>query len=293
MDVQVSFTFAMGFVFDSYRRSSFWCGRVRLGIGMLMFVASRSLFFCSHLTHCFNHSIEVKIKLTRYKHWFQYPGYYRYPHDTLVIAQFRNPYDWLKAMQHVPHHSPNHLKYRSDSRWKEFLMAPWTMERVGTDRWDNWTEPCQEHFQYKDLVSCMVEPLPRSHYGHTLHYSEHQPFYEMRYDGSGKPYKNIMELRSDKIRNFLTIKDYQGIADVWAVQYEYLLTKGTAQLVSQIEEWTGVKANCTPMPPQQRTSRPVEKDMANYIRAHLNWTVEGWIGYGPHETKEEEKKSKK
>lgn len=235
-----------------------------------------------HLSQCFNHSIEVKTKLTRYKHWFQYPGYYRYPHDTLVIAQFRNPYDWLKAMQHVPHHAPAHLPFRHDEHWKEFLSTPWTMERIGTDRFNNLTEPCQEHFDYRDIISCAVEPLPKSAYPKRLFYSEHQPFYEMRNDGSGEPYDNIMQLRTDKIRNFLSVKQYEGIADVWVVQYEYLLTKGTAGLIQQVAEWTGVEPRCDPMPPQQRRNRPVEKAMAEYIRDHLNWTVEAWIGYGPH-----------
>jgi hypothetical protein len=235
-----------------------------------------------HLSQCFNHSIDVKIKLTRYKHWFQYPDFARYPHDTLVVAQFRNPYDWLKAMQKVPHHSPNHLAYRPDDRWKEFLSMPWTMERIGIDRFpENLTEPCQEHFEWKDIVSCPVVPVPKSEYKR-LEYSNHQPFYEMRNDGSGLPYNNILELRTDKIRNFLTVKEYEGIADLWIVQYEYLLTMGTKGMIDQIAEWTGITPNCTAYPPQQRTSRPIEREMAEYIKEHLNWTVESWIGYGPH-----------
>ena len=184
-------------------------------------------------------------------------------------------------MQHVPHHAPNHIQYRADQYWKEFLSSPWTMERVGTDRWNNLTEPCQEHFAYKDIISCPVEPLPKKHYG-KIHYSEHQPFYEMKNDGSGEPYENIMEMRSDKIRNFLSVKQYEGIADVWIVQYEYLLTKGTQELIQQVADWTGIQPRCQPMPPQQRRNRPVERAMAEYIRDHLNWTVESWIGYGPH-----------
>lgn len=234
----------------------------------------------SHLEECFSHAIEVRTKLTRYKHWFQYPAPYRYPHETLVIAQFRNPYDWLKAMQHVPHHAPDHLQYRPDDRWMEFLTSTWTMERIGSDKINN-TRRCQEHFEYKDIISCEVEPLPRSAYK-KLDYSRHQPFYEMRNDGSGKPYDNIMELRTDKIRNFLSMKEYDGIADVWAVQYEYFLTKGTQELLDEITRWTGIQPNCTARPPQQRRNRPVEREMADFIRGHLNWTVEAWIGYGPH-----------
>jgi len=156
------------------------------------------------------------------------------------------------------------------------------MERVGTDRWNNLTTPCQQHFDYRDIISCAVEPVPKNEYDHKLMYSEHQPFYEMRNDGSGEPYNNIMELRTDKIRNFLSIKQYEGVADVWTVQYEYLLTKGTAELINQVSAWTGVTPKCKPMPPQQRRNRPVEKEMAAFIRDHLNWTVEAWIGYGPH-----------
>jgi hypothetical protein len=240
-----------------------------------------------HLSKCFDHSLPIKIKFTRYKHWLQYPDFDRYPHDTLVLAQFRNPYDWFKAMQHVPHHAPNHMKYRGDKYWKEFLTKEWSMPRIGTDRWNNATQPCQEHFEWKDIISCAVEPLPKSYYT-SLKYSNHQPIYEMRNDGSGEPYKNIMDLRADKIRNFLSVKDYQGVADVWVVQYEYLLTKGTQGLIDQVAAWTGLTPNCTGSPPQQRRNRPVEKQMAEYIRQHLNWTVESWIGYGPHQTQDQE-----
>mmetsp|Transcript_3859 Transcript_3859/g.8850 ORF Transcript_3859/g.8850 Transcript_3859/m.8850 type:complete len:317 (-) Transcript_3859:7847-8797(-) len=234
-----------------------------------------------HLSKCFNHTIPVTRTLTRYKHWFQEPVYNRYPHDTLVVMQFRNPYDWLKAMQRVPHHSPAHVQYRDHDKWKKFLTTPWTMERIGLDRWDNHTEPCQQNFKWKDLISCPVYPIPKEEItDHT--YSNHQPFYEMRNDGSGKPYDNIMEMRTDKIRNFMTIKDYEGVADVWLTQYEYLLTKGTKKLIDQVAKETGIKPKCEPYEGQNRRSRVVEAEMAEFIRDNLNWTVESWIGYKPH-----------
>ena len=157
------------------------------------------------------------------------------------------------------------------------------MERIGTDKLgpNNQTEPCQEHFDFKDIISCAKEPVPKSKYN-KIHYSEHQPFYEMRNDGSGKPYKNIMEMRSDKIRNFLEVREYEGVADVWVVQYEYLLTKGTADMINQIADWTGIEPKCKTYPPQQRHNRPLEKEMAIYIKDHLDWEAEALIGYGPH-----------
>lgn len=143
---------------------------------------------------------------------------------------------------------------------------------------------CQEDFLYRDIVSCVEDPLPESYYKYTLRYSENQPFYEMRNDGSGLPYNNIMELRTDKIRNFLDTVKYNGVSDVWTLQYEYLVSIGTQHLLDRITEWTGVKANCKAIPPQVRKpkgSRMIRADFAAHIRENLNWTVEEWIGYSP------------
>jgi len=244
-----------------------------------------------HISECFNHSLRVEKRLTRYKHWFQYRNTSKYQHDTLVLAQFRNPYDWFKAMEHVPHHSPAHMRTQdnailesrnAENDWHVFLTKPWTMPRVGKDLELLGNETCQDDFPYRDIISCVLEPLPLSYYNHTLRYSEHQPFYEMRNDGSGEPYANILELRTDKIRNFLTVATYPGVADVWVVQYEYLVNKGTDQLLKRIEEWTGVQPNCSAKPPQnrkQKKSRVITKEFAAHIRKNLNWTVEEWIGY--------------
>jgi hypothetical protein len=259
----------------------------------------------SHVNECFGHALRVEKRLSRYKHWFQTPTLsHNYPHDTLVVAQFRNAYDWLKAMERVPHHSPAHLRTKAacsnnnasnscvhsqtaENDWNVFLTKPWTMPRVGLDLEiirNNTidTAQCQQEFHFNDINSCHLEPLPHEYYNYTLRYSEHQPFYEMRNDGSGLPYSNIMEMRTDKIRNFLATKSYLGVADVWLVQYEYLLAKGTSHLIDRIQQWTGVAPNCTTKPPQQRKpkkSRVLETSMAKHIRLHLNWTVERWIGY--------------
>jgi hypothetical protein len=257
------------------------------------------LFRRSHIAECFNHSLIVTRGLSRYKHWFQYNNPKKYKHDTLVLAQFRNPYDWLKAMEHVPHHSPAHLRTKrgasvlsssAENDWHTFLTKPWTMPRIGSDLLitDELTK-CQEDFLYRDIVSCALEPLPREAYNHTLRYSEHQPFYEMRNDGSGLPYDNIMDMRTDKIRNMLSVVDYEGVADLWVVQYEYLLSKGTDHLLTKIEEWTGLKRQCQPKDPQNRKPKPsriISPEFAAHVRQHLNWTVEEWIGYQAEPSRE-------
>lgn len=244
-----------------------------------------------HLSDCFGHRLRVEKKLTRYKHWFQFDDPKRYDHDTLVITQFRNPYDWLKAMERVPHHAPNHMRTMegadtsvqdSANDWRIFLTREWTMERIGMDVGLPANFTCQDEFLYRDIVSCHKEPLPHSHYNHTIRYSEHQPFYEMRNDGSGLPYANILELRSDKIRNFLSVRNFSGVADAWIIQYEYLINNGTQKLLKRIQEWTGVVPQCKALPPQvrqQKKTRYVDQDFAKHVRQHLNWTTEALIGY--------------
>ena len=63
------------------------------------------------------------------------------------------------------------------------------------------------------------------------------------------------------------------------MQYEYLLSKGTKGMLDQITELTGIQPICQPYPAQNRAARQLSPDMKAYIDKHLNWTVEGWIGY--------------
>ena len=96
-----------------------------------------------------------------------------------------------------------------------------------------------------------------------------------------------IELRSDKIRNILEIKEFPGVADLWMVQYEFLLSQGTQELLDRITEWTGVEPRCKAFPPQFRRQRNITKEFVYYVTDHLNWTVEAEIGYEPMAIMEE------
>ena len=235
--------------------------------------------------------------LTRYKHWFQHYDPTLYPQGTLVISQFRNPYGWLKAMEEMPHNAPAHLRTATDkyslsemlemattvNDWKVFLTKPWTMERVGSDLLITDTENtiCQEYFRYKDLISCATEPLPASYYNWTIINSENLPFYEMRNDGSGLPYDNIIKLRTDKILNFLNVSTFPNVSDFWVLQYEDLLSTGTRELLDRIAESTGISDSCLPKEAQHRKPKMIVPEYAKYVREHVDWTVEELIGYKP------------
>ena len=168
----------------------------------------------------------------------------------------------------------------SQNDWRIFLTKEWTMPRIGRDLEMVGNEMCQGHFQYRDVVSCAVQPVPPDQYNHTLRFSEDKPIYEMRNDGSGLPYENILELRADKIRNFLSVRDFPHIADVVSTQYEQLMDEGTLHLLNRIQQMTGIEPQCKEFPPrEQPEDRTVTPEFAKHVRLNLNWTVESMVGY--------------
>ena len=202
---------------------------------------------------------------------------------------FRDPIEWTWAMKAVPHHASRHI----DLPWKEFVTKEWTMERLYKD--EAWKEEqsahnntgriCQESFHYHELVSCLTRPYPEGYWGkHRKHrFSQHQPFYEMRVnDPEGRPYANILEMRADKIRNFLESAYYTNVEGFWNYRYESLLKEGTEELVQRIERATGVKRNsdkCKIYEPQNRRKRPMDATFFDYMVDHVDWKAETMIGY--------------
>jgi len=239
--------------------------------------------------------------------------------ETLVIAMFRNPFEWVEAMrkkvselfynhthvriisfvystrtlkvsvatQHVPFLTNDNFSasscIRTSKGWNKFITKPWTMDRVGLDlvvseEEKNNTKACQEAFLFRHIISCHVRPYPLNHFDKT-HFSNHQPFYEMRNDGSGAPFDNILEMRAAKNYNFLLTKDFRFVKQLWVVHYEEMLNGGTEELIRNIEKITGVKSSCKPSPPQHRKRRPIRRDEIKYLKDHLDWDAEEVIGY--------------
>lgn len=201
-----------------------------------------------HLSVCFNHTIPVHRALSRYKHWFQFDDPKIKKH-TLSIAMFRDPMAWTWATKAVPHHAPAHIGLK----WKEFVTKEWTTERLPKDQaffeqqrtiGNSTGRICQEKFHYHELNSCITRPWPKGHWGpHNKHrFCQHQPFYEMKVnDPKGTPYKNILEMRADKIRNFMESATYSNVEGFWHYRYEELLKTGTQELIENIERATGLK----------------------------------------------------
>mmetsp|Transcript_7340 Transcript_7340/g.15346 ORF Transcript_7340/g.15346 Transcript_7340/m.15346 type:complete len:409 (-) Transcript_7340:105-1331(-) len=283
-----------GITSDSTRKAHAWGKGVEPGsvksISVLGERNSGTTWVYDHLGQCFNHTVPVRRRLSRYKHWFQHETDRkdRQYEGSLVLAQFRNIFEWTRAMQATPHHAPAHLDIKD---WREYVTKTWTMKRFGKDL--NMTDDeksgragpiCQEGFYYRDVITCHVRPYPDGYWDgkkHKHRFSEHQPFYEMRSDGSGEPYDNVLEMRAAKIYNFLNTTNFPWVEDMWVLRYEDLLKEGTANLIKSIEKVTGVKSNCTASPPQNRKKREIDKGLRKYLLSDKNvdWKAERMIGY--------------
>lgn len=231
-----------------------------------------------HLSECFNSSITVTQKLTRWKHWFQYEEDVDAFNDLYVVTMFRNPYDWVELMRRVPNHAPLHRTMG----WNDFVETPWTMPRsdrdlemVNGEDTRNRTahhRVCDQAFYYNEVVPCVEEERSVGH-----------AKYELRNDMSGEAYESILQLRRDKILNFLSIEQYQGVKYFDAWKYEDLAMEGSAQLVRQLEAALGIKATCKPLEPSANkyVQRPkLDLDYVQWMQDHVDWDdSEALVGY--------------
>jgi len=229
---------------------------------------SGTRWISSLLQNCFHDNLVVP-RLTRWKHLFQ-DDFVENKHPTLVVALFRNPYDWLEAMRKVPHNAPNHLYLD----WKEFLTKEWTMDHPKEEAdMDLHGKVCVENFSYEEVISCLG--------GHSGIMDGKRPMYELKRDKSGTPYRSILELRAAKINNFLEVKSWSWVKNLIPVQYEKLVNYGTKELISQIEKDLGIKGTCLTSDSEKDSNvkRNFTKEFAQYVDEHIDWDTETKIGY--------------
>lgn len=243
---------------------------------------SGTKYMTSHLEDCFGDQVKVLNRYTRYKHWFQYEDSKLYEHkSSVVVALIRDPYDWLESMRKKPYHSPYHF----DLDWKTFLTRPWGMERGPADQQlihdgleHNTT--CMHRFPFENIIPC--SKLDRNMYNGTQKSGKKIGVnYELNQDGSGNAYDSILQLRSDKIRNFLNVSTYDGVHAFYPVQFEYMVSQGTSQLIGELEKVTGLKAKCQRPAPHALKEKQYDASFVRWVNVHLDWETEKLIGYYP------------
>mmetsp|Transcript_21346 Transcript_21346/g.31662 ORF Transcript_21346/g.31662 Transcript_21346/m.31662 type:complete len:273 (+) Transcript_21346:1-819(+) len=130
--------------------------------------------------------------------------------NTLVISIFVNPFDWVDMMRCNPINAPTH----KDLEWTDFVTTPWERKRSNMDEnlEDTDSAVCSFGFSYNEVIPCMTQRDPNT---------DSFPLYELRPDGTA--YANLLELREDKIKNFLHTANFAGVVDHISIRYEDLV----------------------------------------------------------------------
>jgi hypothetical protein len=239
-----------------------------------------------HLKDCFGSQVTVLDRYTRFKHWFQYKediitdAKHYYPaNSAIVVAMFRDPYQWVNAMQKKPFHALDHRNLS----WERFVTTPWTIERGENDKKlieSNATinATCVHRFNFNEVVPCSTQDRNDWRNG-THNYTKRGLMYELNHDGSGNSYESIVDLRRDKIKNFLSVGNYDAVAAFFPVQYEYAVSRGTADVIGAIENVTGLHAQCKPSPPRELEPKQLDSNYIKWMNDNVDWEAEKMIGY--------------
>ncbi|CAN0435140.1 unnamed protein product [Pylaiella littoralis] len=252
--------------------------------------------------------ITVTATLCTWKHWFQDRIYQdiqdgkrqcrerqKCPackdiNHTLVVAMWRNPYDWIGGMHKIPWHAKTHAGVKDLAA---FMTMPWMMEpeleRVAREEAElraKTNAPCMDNFLPWEVLPCR----PR----------DDSAIYEL--DPQGEAYGNIYELRKAKIRDFNAVK-------TWAPFYEKILYEdilvgdGLRGWLKSLETLYGLSGNYGSVPgrglakklalsrermyylnsehcvPDCEMGTPAGKEALEVINRMWDTELEGGIGY--------------
>jgi len=250
------------------------------------------------LSLCFP-SIQVKWGFSRPGKWFQEPPSDSLP-PTLVIVVSLNVYDWIELMRQNPINAPAHR----DMDWAEFVTSEWSRKRSGLDHQinDPTSAQCSFGFSYEEVIPCLTQRDPDS---------DSFPLYELRHpitnSKPNRPYSNLLQLRADKIKNFLNSVHFNGVVDLIALRHEDLVWDGgvtdddityltlpfpgISGLLEKIRDRTTLIPDATAgwLVDEYGIFRAhqlgvgvmnLDPYYVQWIEDHVDWNVEHRIGYG-------------
>ncbi|KAL9182119.1 hypothetical protein ACHAXT_012771 [Thalassiosira profunda] len=238
-----------------------------------------------HLRECFGDDVEITDEYKRQKHWFQEEDLNRVPaNSAVVVAMFRDPYNWVEAMRVEPHHSPDHVVWHNggDSVWHDVwyrnktsvgLDANNTDGRLSCWQYRGWRQ-CADAMDWKSFVTKpwigrrgptdqKISATPggkqTANCFDRYRFSDMSPCsradspdiiglgpakYDFQHDGSERGFSSIVDLRRAKILNHLSVADFRGTRAFFPFRFEDLNMNGTAALLRSVEGATGFKAKC-------------------------------------------------
>jgi len=266
---------------------------------------SGTKFVTNTLQQCFPRGasgVRVHRDFIRSKHFFQpiVKGDFR---SSLVVVVVRDPVEWVASMREHPYHAPDHIVgFNSFNNtvipleWHDFVNKPWTTVNTDIDRRLALNETarkqriCRENFLMHQVRPCRSDnrtanpwKIPESRW------RGYEPIYEQR-KNNGQPYGNLLQLRADKIVNWVfQLPMVMKIGGFVVVRYEDLLEHGTGFLLQQV---TNILSNstasgsapplgCKPAPPQPERlgKRHIADEFRAWINEHVDVETERLIGY--------------
>jgi hypothetical protein len=287
-----------------------------------------SKFVVNELKKCFPTqdfpNVRIHRDYTRPKHWFQrmetnIVGHSRTssksPRRSLVVATFRDPYDWVAAMIENPYHSPNHFNGFDEQwqpipmSWQDFVSRPWSMQnrsQLDLEAFNSSTTTtgpiyCSKYaFEYHQVMPCILPTTTNLNASFdsiippTIE-KAYFPLYELQRNVTrghptttrGVPFDNILQFRADKIVNFLLEVPliHRRLEGFLAVRYEDLILQGTQSMLEEVARMLGLPdglpSSCKPQEPQpwRFRKREIPKGLKQWIDEHLNHETERLLDY--------------
>jgi len=245
-----------------------------------------------HLVDCFGDQVRVEPSFTRFKHWFQFDD----PNNNegaAVIAMFRDPYDWVEVMRQEPHHALDHVDcpigapgagYCKPLEWYDFVSKPWTASQRGTvdrsiiakareEKRSLGDEGCLAGYSFQEVIPCDPnDSFERKGHSNIM--------YELMQDGSQRAFGSIIDLRREKVLNFMKVRKFHGVAAFFPERYEELYQRGTDGFLRTLEKATGLKANCAPFVGKGTVKhKDVDPEFIEWMNTYHDWEAEAMVGY--------------
>ncbi|CAB9530446.1 expressed unknown protein [Seminavis robusta] len=240
------------------------------------------------LAQCFPKSVARSHRdFLRSKHFFQ-PPVRGMLSESLVIAIVRSPDEWLAAMREKPYHMPFHMNgYDSITNkvipldWDEFTKRQtWTMP-LPHQEFPPKEGSCVQGFSFTEVSPCLFNDtsiVPRNKW------RGHMPVYELQRDGSGIPFSHLLDLRAEKILNFvLEVPLLMALGGFLAVRYEDLVKHGTQGFLEQVAHLLDLQlpSSCKPQPPRPERlgRRTIPSKVRMWMEERLVLETEQLLGY--------------
>lgn len=167
--------------------------------------------------------------------------------DCLFVIVVRNPYDWLRSFHLKPYEAAPHIRLAD---FKTFVSIEWQVQ----------TDYLPGDGQYDEIDN--LNPW------------------------TGRPFRNVIELRKYKTENYLSLSDlaqnyvfvrYEDVRDDPEGFIEFLASRYNLTRSNQLIPVTSYNGTGAPYTPSRYF--PIPKNILDFINSEIDWELEHRLGY--------------